>query len=54
MKKTVVVIASLLILSAFLGVVAMTLTFGAPKMTDMEDSFLPVSQEIIIHVGHFR
>jgi len=45
MKKTVVLIASLLILSAFLGVVAMTLTFGAPKMTDMDDYFLRYGQE---------
>jgi multisubunit Na+/H+ antiporter MnhB subunit len=45
MKKTVVLIGSLLILTAFLGVVAFTLTFGAPKMTDMDDYFLRFGQE---------
>jgi multisubunit Na+/H+ antiporter MnhB subunit len=45
MKKTIVLLVSLLVLSAFLGVVAMTLTFGSPKMTDMDDYFLRFGQE---------
>ena len=45
MKKIFVLIASLLILAAFFGVVAMTLTFGSPKMTDMDDYFLRHGQE---------
>ena len=45
MKKMIVLLVSLLVLSAFLGVVAMTLTFGAPKMTDMDDYFLRYGQE---------
>jgi multisubunit Na+/H+ antiporter MnhB subunit len=45
MKKMLVLLVSLLILSAFLGVVALTFTFGAPKMTDMDDYFLKFGQE---------
>jgi multisubunit Na+/H+ antiporter MnhB subunit len=45
MKKTVVLMASLIILTAFLGAVALTLTFGAPKMTGMDDYFLLHGQE---------
>jgi multisubunit Na+/H+ antiporter MnhB subunit len=45
MKKFIVLIVSLIILSAFLGVMAITLTFGAPKMTDMDDYFLRFGQE---------
>lgn len=45
MKKTAVLIVSLLIISAFLAVVATTLTFGAPKMTAMDDYFLRYGQE---------
>ncbi len=45
MKKEVVVILSLLVISAFLTVVALTLTFGAPRMTDMDDYFLRYGQE---------
>jgi multisubunit Na+/H+ antiporter MnhB subunit len=39
------VAASLLILAAFFGVMAMTLSFGSPKMTDMDDYFLRHGQE---------
>ena len=45
MKKMLVVAASLLILAAFFGVMAMTLSFGSPKMTDMDDYFLRHGQE---------
>jgi multisubunit Na+/H+ antiporter MnhB subunit len=45
MKKMIVLLVSLLILSAFLGVMALTFTFGAPKMTDMDDYFLRFGQE---------
>jgi len=45
MKKMLVVAASLLILAAFFGVMAMTLSFGSPKMTDMDDYFLRNGQE---------
>ena len=45
MKKMLVVGASLLILAAFFGVMAMTLTFGSPMMTDMDDYFLQHGQE---------
>ena len=45
MKKMIVLFTSLLILSAFLGVMALTFTFGAPKMTDMDDYFLRFRQE---------
>ena len=45
MKKMIVLFTSLLILSAFLGVMALTFTFGAPKMTDMDDYFLRFGQE---------
>ncbi len=45
MKKMFVVAASLLILAAFFGVMAMTLTFGSPKVTDMDDYFLRHGQE---------
>jgi multisubunit Na+/H+ antiporter MnhB subunit len=45
MKNFIVLIVSLIILSAFLGVMAITLTFGAPKMTDMDDYFLRFGQE---------
>jgi multisubunit Na+/H+ antiporter MnhB subunit len=45
MKKTIVLFTSLLVLSAFLGVMALTLTFGAPKMTDMDDYFIRFGQE---------
>ena len=45
MKKMLVVGASLLILAAFFGVMAMTLTFGSPMMTDMDDYFLQQGQE---------
>ncbi len=40
MKKMFVVVASLLILTAFFGVMAMTCSFGSPKVTDMDDYFL--------------
>jgi len=45
MKKMLVVGASLLILAAFFGVIAMTFSFGSPKMTDMDDYFLRHGQE---------
>ena len=45
MKKMLIVAASLLILAAFFGVMAMTLSFGSPKMTDMDDYFLRHGQE---------
>ena len=45
MKKMLVIIVSLLILAAFFGVMAMTLTFGSPKVTDMDDYFLRHGQE---------
>ena len=45
MKKMIVLFTSLLILSAFLGVMALTFTFGAPKMTDMDDYFQRFGQE---------
>ena len=45
MKKTIVLLISLLVLSAFLGVMALTFTFGAPKMTDMDDYFIRFGQE---------
>jgi len=45
MKKTIVLLVSLLVLSAFLGVMALTFTFGAPKMTDMDDYFIRFGQE---------
>ena len=45
MKKMIVLFTSLLILSAFLGVMALTFTFGAPKMTDMDDYFIRFGQE---------
>jgi len=45
MKKTIVLFTSLLVLSAFLGVMALTFTFGAPKMTDMDDYFIRFGQE---------
>jgi multisubunit Na+/H+ antiporter MnhB subunit len=45
MKKVFVIIASLLVLGACFGVVAMTLTFGSPKITDMDDYFLRHGQE---------
>jgi multisubunit Na+/H+ antiporter MnhB subunit len=45
MKKILVVVASLLIFAAFFGVMAMTLSFGSPKMTDMDDYFLRNGQE---------
>ena len=45
MKKTIVLFTSLLVLSAFLGVMALTLTFGTPKMTDMDDYFIRFGQE---------
>ena len=45
MKKMLVVGVSLLILAAFFGVMAMNLTFGSPKLTDMDDYFLRHGQE---------
>jgi len=45
MKKMIILLVSLLVLSAFLGVMALTFTFGAPKMTDMDDYFLRFGQE---------
>ena len=45
MKKMLIVAASLLILAAFFGVMAMTFSFGSPKMTDMDDYFLRHGQE---------
>ncbi|MDD1692925.1 MAG: hypothetical protein LUQ05_07060 [Methanoregula sp.] len=45
MKKTVVLMGSLLIICAFLGVAALNLTFGVPKITDMDDYFLRFGQE---------
>ena len=45
MKKTVVLMGSLLIICAFLGVAALNLTFGVPKITDMDDYFLRFEQE---------
>jgi multisubunit Na+/H+ antiporter MnhB subunit len=45
MKKIYVIIGSLLVFAAFFGVMAMTLTFGSPKMTDMDDYFLRHGQE---------
>jgi multisubunit Na+/H+ antiporter MnhB subunit len=45
MKKMLVVAASLIILTAFLGVMAMTLSFGSPMVTDMDDYFLRYGQE---------
>jgi len=45
MKKMFVVIVSLLILAGFFGVMAMTLSFGSPKVTDMDDYFLRHGQE---------
>ncbi|HUW86339.1 MAG TPA: hydrogen gas-evolving membrane-bound hydrogenase subunit E [Methanoregula sp.] len=45
MKKMFVVVASLLIFAAFFGVMAMTLTFGSPMVTDMDDYFLRHGQE---------
>jgi multisubunit Na+/H+ antiporter MnhB subunit len=45
MKKIFVIVVSLLVLAAFFGVMAMTLTFGSPKMTDMDDYFLKNGQE---------
>jgi len=45
MKKEVVMIISLVIISAFFMVVAMSLTFGSPAMTDMDDYFLRYGQE---------
>jgi multisubunit Na+/H+ antiporter MnhB subunit len=45
MKKMLVVVASLLVFAAFFGVMAMTLSFGSPKMTDMDDYFLRHGQE---------
>ena len=45
MKKILVVVASLLIFATFFGVMAMTLSFGSPKMTDMDDYFLRNGQE---------
>jgi len=44
MKKMFVIIASLLILVAAFGAVAATLTFGSPKMTNMDDYFLKNGQ----------
>jgi multisubunit Na+/H+ antiporter MnhB subunit len=40
MKKTLVIIVSLLVLLAAFGAMAASLTFGAPRMTDMDDYFL--------------
>ena len=45
MKKMLVVGVSLIILAAFFGVMAMTFSFGSPKMTDMDDYFLKNGQE---------
>ena len=45
MKKMLIVAASILILAAFFGVMAMTFSFGSPKMTDMDDYFLRHGQE---------
>jgi multisubunit Na+/H+ antiporter MnhB subunit len=45
MKKMLVVGVSLVILAAFFGVMAMTLTFGSPRVTDMDDYFLRNGQE---------
>lgn len=44
MNKMHVALASLLLISAFFGVMAATLTFGVPKMTDMDDYFLKNGQ----------
>jgi len=45
MKKKLVIAASLLIMTAFFGIIALNLTFGSPKMTDMDDYFLSHGQE---------
>ena len=45
MKKMIIILVSLFVLSAFLGVVAATLSFGSPKMTSMDDYFLRFGQE---------
>jgi multisubunit Na+/H+ antiporter MnhB subunit len=45
MKRMLVVAASLLVLAAFFGMMAMSLSFGAPRMTDMDDYFLRHGQE---------
>jgi multisubunit Na+/H+ antiporter MnhB subunit len=45
MKKMLVVGVSLIILAAFFMVMAMTLSFGSPMMTDMDDYFLSHGQE---------
>jgi multisubunit Na+/H+ antiporter MnhB subunit len=45
MKKMLVVGVSLLILAAFFGAMAMSFSFGSPKMTDMDDYFLRNGQE---------
>jgi multisubunit Na+/H+ antiporter MnhB subunit len=45
MKKMLVIGVSLVILAAFFGVMAMTLTFGSPRVTDMDDYFLRNGQE---------
>jgi multisubunit Na+/H+ antiporter MnhB subunit len=44
MNKMHVAFASLLLISAFFGVMAASLTFGAPKLTDMDDYFLKNGQ----------
>ncbi len=46
MKKVLVVGASLLIMAAFFGMIALNLTFGSPKTTDMDDYFLRNGQEL--------
>jgi multisubunit Na+/H+ antiporter MnhB subunit len=45
MKKMLVIGASLLIMASFFGMIALNLTFGSPRLTDMDDYFLGHGQE---------
>jgi multicomponent Na+:H+ antiporter subunit B len=45
MKRQYILIAVLLVIGVFLGIVMTNLAFGAPMKTDMDDYFLRYGQE---------